>query len=123
LLLTYTETKNVVVSDSLESSRVITVLTSPTQEDFTNLEFPHRTFPNGLLVDFFDDQDQKSIVKADYGKRNWKHPNFIWIKTMNGFILMRRSPIPILKMEQLWMVKEWILAKTEIFYTPIKRMV
>jgi len=66
-VLTYTETKNVIAPDSLESSRVITVLKSATSEDFTNLEFPYRTFPNGLLVDFFDDQDQKSIVKADYG--------------------------------------------------------
>ncbi|HET7361420.1 MAG TPA: LPS export ABC transporter periplasmic protein LptC [Salinimicrobium sp.] len=35
--------------------------------DFTNKEFPYREFPEGLKVQFFDDENQKSTVTADYG--------------------------------------------------------
>ena len=66
-VLTYTETKTVMLPDTIADSKVIAVLKSPKQEDFTNLEFPYRTFPDGLVVDFFDDEQNKSIVKADYG--------------------------------------------------------
>jgi len=66
-VLTYTETKAIMKTDTIESSKVIFVLTSPKQKDFTNLEFPYRTFPNGLVVDIYDDEQKRSIVKADYG--------------------------------------------------------
>lgn len=66
-VLTYTETNAVMKTDTIDSSKVISVLTSPKSENFENLEFPYRTFPNGLVVDFFDDDQKKSIVKADYG--------------------------------------------------------
>jgi len=114
-VLTYTETKNVVVSDSLESSRVITVLTSPTQEDFTNLEFPYRTFPNGLLVDFFDDQDQKSIVKADYGII-YSATNLI---DLRGNVVLESHDGKKLETSQLYLDQdnEWIHTHETFTYT------
>lgn len=66
-VLTYTETNAIMVGDTVESSKVIAVLKSPKREDFTNLEFPYQTFPDGLVVDFYDKENKKSIVKADYG--------------------------------------------------------
>lgn len=65
--LTYTETKEAMARDTLSTSRVIAVLAGPVREDYQNLSFPHQIFPEGLLVDFFDDKNQKSIIKADYG--------------------------------------------------------
>lgn len=66
-VLTYTETNTVMKTDTIDFSKVISVLTSPKRKDYTNLEFPYQTFPNGLVVDFYDDDQKKSIVKADYG--------------------------------------------------------
>lgn len=66
-VLTYTETNTIMKTDTIESSKVLSVLTSPKTKNFENLEFPYRTFPNGLVVDFYDDDQKKSIVKADYG--------------------------------------------------------
>lgn len=66
-VLTYTETiENLEPEDSM-SSKVISVLKGPIHEDYTNLVFPYQTFPNGLEMDFYDDQNQKSTVTADYG--------------------------------------------------------
>ncbi len=73
-VLTYTETREELQSEGSSGSRIIAVLTSPKSEDYENLQFPYRTFPEGLLVEYYDDAGQKSIIRADYaiiyGKTN-----------------------------------------------------
>ncbi|WP_276165251.1 LPS export ABC transporter periplasmic protein LptC [Zobellia alginiliquefaciens] len=64
---TYTEAREMLETEDSTSTRVIAVLTSPLNEDFNNLEFPHRIFPDGLLVHYFNEGGEKSIIKADYG--------------------------------------------------------
>ena len=114
-VLTYTEAKNAITSDSLESSRVITVLTSPTSEDFENLEFPYRTFPNGLLVDFFDDNNQKSVVRADYGII-YSATNLI---DLRGNVVLESHDGKKLETPQLYLDQdnEWIFTHEKFTYT------
>lgn len=114
-VLTYTETKNAVQPDSLEFSRVITVLTSPISEDFENLQFPYRTFPNGLLVDFFDDKNQKSIVKADYGII-YSATNLI---DLRGNVVLEGHDGKKLETSQLYLDQdnEWIFTHEKFTYT------
>ncbi|MBU3028268.1 MULTISPECIES: LPS export ABC transporter periplasmic protein LptC [Zobellia] len=64
---TYTEAREMLESEDSTSTRVIAVLTSPLNEDYNNLKFPHRIFPKGLLVNYYNEEGQKSIIKADYG--------------------------------------------------------
>ena len=64
--LTYTETRPLDSQDA-DSSRVIAILRSPLSEDFDNLRFKYRTFPEGLEVEFFDEDNNKSTITADYG--------------------------------------------------------
>ncbi len=64
---TYTEAKETMMGDTTEVTKVIAVLSGPISENFTNLDFPFRTFPEGLILDFYDDDKKKSVVKADYG--------------------------------------------------------
>lgn len=66
-VFTYTETKEPMGGEEIDTSQVVAVLTSPISEDFDNLTFPYRTFPEGLHLDFFDADKNKSIVIADYG--------------------------------------------------------
>jgi LPS export ABC transporter protein LptC len=66
-VFTYTETKEPMNSEQIDTSQVVAVLRSPISEDFDNLAFPYRTFPKGLHLDFFDSDKNKSIVMADYG--------------------------------------------------------
>lgn len=51
----------------IDSGMVVATLKSETMRDFSNKEFPYREFPDGLIVEFFDDQRQKNTVTADYG--------------------------------------------------------
>lgn len=66
-VLTYTEMRENLEPEDAKSSKVISVLSSPISEDFTNLKFPYRTFPNGLVLDIYDAENNKSVISADYG--------------------------------------------------------
>ncbi|WP_072877499.1 LPS export ABC transporter periplasmic protein LptC [Salegentibacter echinorum] len=50
-----------------DSGRMVANLKSPKMKDFTNKDFPYREFPDGLEVEFFDENNEKSTVTADYG--------------------------------------------------------
>ncbi len=66
-VLTYTEVDSLIKKDGKANSKIKTVLTSETCEDYDNLQFAHKIFPDGLHVAFFDDNNKKSTVVADYG--------------------------------------------------------
>ena len=65
--LTYTESIQSLVKEGKDTTRVIMVLSGPVMENFENLEFPYRTFPNGLVVDIYDEESNKNVITADYG--------------------------------------------------------
>lgn len=50
-----------------DSGKVKANLRSPKMLDFTNLQFAYREFPNGLEVDFYNEEQQKTTIVADYG--------------------------------------------------------
>ena len=50
-----------------DSGKVVATLKSEKMRDFSNKEFPYREFPEGLQVEFFDDEDKKNTVTANYG--------------------------------------------------------
>lgn len=50
-----------------DSGRVAATLISDKMLDFSNKEFPYQEFPEGLKVEFFDENNQKSTITADYG--------------------------------------------------------
>lgn len=64
--LTYTETPEKMNSEDNQETRVIAILTSPLSEDYDNHTFRYRTFPEGLLVEFYDEKEQKNTIEADY---------------------------------------------------------
>lgn len=64
---TYTEARQKVETEDSVGTRVIAVLKSRLLKDYTNLEFPYQTLPDSLLIDVFNENGQKSVIKADYG--------------------------------------------------------
>ncbi|EKY11655.1 hypothetical protein HMPREF9075_00547 [Capnocytophaga sp. oral taxon 332 str. F0381] len=50
-----------------DSSLVVAELTSPLNEDYTNQHMPYSEFPEGLKIDFYDQQRHKNTVEACYG--------------------------------------------------------
>jgi LPS export ABC transporter protein LptC len=49
-----------------DSGKVVATLKSEKMRDFSNKEFPYREFPDGLVVEFYED-GQKNTVTANYG--------------------------------------------------------
>ena len=50
-----------------DSGRLVAVLRTPTLLDFSNFDMSYREFPDGLVLDIFDKDGKKTVVKADYG--------------------------------------------------------
>ena len=114
-VLTYTETRDELNSESMENTKVIAVLTSPYMEDFENMDFPYRTFPKGLQVDFFDKQGQKSVITADYGIM-YRLTNLI---DLQGNVVIETHDGKKLEAPQLYFDQnnEWVFTQEEFTYT------
>lgn len=114
-VFTYTEAKKVMVTDTTELTKVISVLTSPRREDFGNLEFPYQVFPIGVLVDFYDDQNKKSTIKADYGII-YSATNLI---DLQGNVVLESHDGKKLETSQLFLDQdnEWVFTHEEFTYT------
>ncbi|WBL21964.1 LPS export ABC transporter periplasmic protein LptC [Zunongwangia sp. HRR-M8] len=50
-----------------DSGKVVATLRSEKMLDYQNRNFPYREFPDGLDIEFYDEEDKKSTVTADYG--------------------------------------------------------
>lgn len=89
-----------------DSGKVVAILKSPKMFDFTNLDFPYREFPEGLEVEFFDEDAQKNTVTANYG--------IIYDETglidLRGEVVLVTSDSTKLEAEQLYwdQVQSWV---------------
>lgn len=50
-----------------DSGKVKAHLKSPLMYDFSTQEFPYREFPDGVRVEFFNEEQEKNTIIADYG--------------------------------------------------------
>ncbi len=50
-----------------DSAKVKAILTSKRNLNFSNQTFPYQEFPNGIKVVFVDNENNESVVTADYG--------------------------------------------------------
>ncbi len=114
-VLTYTEAQEKMESEDVENSRVIAVLTSPMSEDFDNMSFKYRTFPKGLEIDFFDEENNKSTIKADYGIV-YSMTNII---ELQGNVVIESHDGKKLEAPQLYWDRsnEWIFTQETFKYT------
>ena len=112
--LTYTETDPMDTQDTA-SSRVIAVLKSPLSKDYDNLRFKHRTFPEGLEVEFFDEENNKSTITADYGII-YSNTNLI---DLRGNVVITTHDGKKLEAPQLYWDRtlEWIFTQDKFRYT------
>jgi LPS export ABC transporter protein LptC len=49
-----------------DSGKVKAVLISPKMLDYSNRDFPFSEFPEGIVLDLFDDENKSSVIIADY---------------------------------------------------------
>ena len=113
--LTYTESKKSLKNEDIDTTKVISVLSGPITENFDNLEFPYRTFPEGLVVDIYDEENNKNVIKADYGIR-YTATNLI---DLRGNVIIETHDGKMLEAPQLFydQTNEWVFTQNEFKYT------
>ncbi|MRX62724.1 LPS export ABC transporter periplasmic protein LptC [Maribacter luteus] len=62
----YSEANKVMANEDKDTTKIISVLSGPITENYENLEFPYRTFPEGIVVDIYDENNYKNRITADY---------------------------------------------------------
>jgi LPS export ABC transporter protein LptC len=113
--LTYTETTEELESEDEGISRVIAILKSPLSEDYDNMLFKYRTFPKGLEVEYFDNDNNKSTIRADYGII-YSQTNMI---DLRGNVVIETHDGKKLETSQLYWDRkeEWIFTQEKFTYT------
>jgi hypothetical protein len=113
--LTYSELPKPLENEDIESSKKISILRSPISFNFDNLIFPHRTFPKGLEVEFFDGDGNKSTIKADYGIR-YTATDLI---DLRGNVVIENQDGKKLETSQLYYDEdnEWIFTQKKFKFT------
>jgi LPS export ABC transporter protein LptC len=113
--LVYTETLEPLSTQDSAYSKVIAILRSPISEDFDNQSFKFRTFPKGLVVDFFDEKNQKSVIQADYGIV-YSQTNVI---DLRGNVVVESHDGKKLETDQLYFDRKnnWIFTEAAFKYT------
>lgn len=107
--LTYTESIKELTSQDSSDTRVVAILKSPISEDYTNLRFPHQTFPEGIRVEYFDAEGNMNIILADYA--------IIYAQSnlydLRGNVILKSHDGKILKTNQLYWDRErdWIFTE------------
>ncbi|OSS40241.1 LPS export ABC transporter periplasmic protein LptC [Christiangramia flava] len=90
-----------------DSGRLVATLKGAKMYDYTNKSFPYREFPEGVQVEFFDENNKKSTVYANYG--------IIYDQTdlidLQGDVKIVTADSTILEGDQLF----WDQAKSWIF--------
>ncbi|MDM9631510.1 LPS export ABC transporter periplasmic protein LptC [Robiginitalea aurantiaca] len=113
--LTYTETEEDLQSEGESDSRVIAVLESPHTRDYENLKFPYRTFPDGLLVTYYDQEGKKSTIRADYA--------IVYTETdlvdLQGNVVVETHDGKVLETPQLYWDRktQWIFTQERFTFT------
>ena len=112
-VLTYTEANDKVTNN--KSSRVLAIMTSTLSKDFDNLRFPHRIFPEGVQVEFFDEKNKKSTITADYGII-YSATNII---DLQGNVVIASHDGKRLETSQLYwdQINEWIFTQEKFTFT------
>ena len=84
-------------------------------ENYNNLAFKHQVFPEGLQVDFYDDDNKKSIIKADYGII-YSDTNLI---DLQGNVVIESHDGKKLETPQLYWNRgdNWIFTENDFVYT------
>jgi LPS export ABC transporter protein LptC len=114
-ILTYTETTEELESEDAGESRVIAILRSPISEDYDNMLFKHRTFPEGLELEYFDKENNKSTITADYGII-YSNTNVI---DLRGNVIIESHDGKKLEAPQLFWDRneEWIFTQEKFTFT------
>jgi LPS export ABC transporter protein LptC len=113
--LTLTEAKKEMSTLDSAASRIVVVLKSPLNEDYDNQRFQYKVFPEGLEVDFYNENDEKTVIKADYGII-YSQTNLV---DLQGNVIIESHDGKKLETPQLYWDRKnkWIFTEAAFTYT------
>ena len=113
--LSYTEAREPLQGEGKRTTKVIAVLTGPLTDNYNNLVFPYRTFPEGLHVDLFDESGNKNVIVADYGIK-YSITNMI---DLQGNVVVEGHDGKKLETQQLFFdqANEWVFTQGKFKFT------
>ncbi|WP_298516956.1 LPS export ABC transporter periplasmic protein LptC [uncultured Kordia sp.] len=94
-----------------DSGKVKSTLRSPFNRDFSNQKFPFMEFPKGIELEFFDENNNKSVVTSDYA--------ILYTDTrlvdLQGNVVLKTHDGNVLEAPQLFwdQDREWIFTEGE----------
>ena len=97
-----------------DSGRIKAILLSPKMLDFSNREFQFYEFPEGITLDLFDENNNKSVVVADYAI-NYGKTNLI---DLQGNVRITTHSKDTLFAEQLYFDsdKDWLFTNKPVTF-------
>lgn len=97
-----------------DSGKVKTILISPKMLDYSNRAFPFSEFPEGIDLDIFDDNNQKSKILADYAIV-YDDTNLI---DLQGNVIITTKDNDTLFAEQLYydQKREWLFTNKPVTF-------
>ncbi len=113
--LTYTEIPEKITSEDAGSSKVIAIISGAVRKDFENLNFPHQTFPEGLLVEIFNEKNERTTIEADYGILY----SISGVVNLKGNVVIKSEDGKILETPQLYYdrTNEWAFTQEKFKFT------
>lgn len=92
-----------------DSGKVKSTLRSPYNKDFSNQQFPFTEFPKGIILEFFDEKNNKSVVTSDYAILY----NETRLVDLRGNVVLTTHDGNVLEAPQLYLDqdKEWIFTE------------
>ena len=97
-----------------DSGRIKAILVSPKMLDYSNRTFAFSEFPEGIVLDLFDEDQNKSVVVADYAI-NYDKTNII---DLQGNVRIATHNKDTLFAEQLYydQDKEWLFTNYPVTF-------
>ena len=98
-----------------DSTKVVAVVTSKLNKDFTNQRMPYSEFPEGVKVEFYDQARHKNIVEANYGII---YPSSAMVELRDNVVLTTYDGKKLKTSQLFWDQKEdWIFTDREFSFT------
>ena len=97
-----------------DSTKVVAVVTSKLNKDFTNQRMPYSEFPEGVKVEFYDQARHKNIVEANYGII---YPSSDMVELRDNVVLTTYDGKKLKTSQLFWDQKEdWIFTDREFSF-------
>ena len=98
-----------------DSTKVVAVVSSKLDKDFTNQRMPYSEFPEGMKVEFYDQARHKNIVEANYGII---YPSSDMVELRDNVVLTTYDGKKLKTSQLFWDQKEdWIFTDREFSFT------